>query len=243
MSNRIKCIVMYNGSRFNGFQRQPRGRTVQDTLEKALSTIHKEPIQLHGCGRTDAQVHAYYQVFHFDTNLDIPASNWKRAINSLLPKDVYIKDVEIVDTSFHARYSAKSKEYRYYLSLDEYDPIKMDMMAFKRYQTLDVDKMVEAIELFKGTHDFTSFTGQVKKNCVRTIHEAEIVKHHNHLEFIFRGNGFLRYQIRIMVGTLIEIGEGRRQLDSVNHLYEIKDRQKAGFTADPQGLYLYHVEY
>src|SRR5690554_2032718 len=124
MTIRVKCIVSYDGSKFFGYQKQINKRTVQGEIEKALEIIHKYPITTYSSGRTDAFVHALGQVFHFDTNLDIKIYNWKRAINSLLPSDIYIRDVEIVDENFHARFSAKRKEYRYYISLGEYNPIR-----------------------------------------------------------------------------------------------------------------------
>ncbi|QVK18078.1 tRNA pseudouridine(38-40) synthase TruA [Mycoplasmatota bacterium] len=244
MSYRIKCIVSYDGCRFSGYQRQIKERTVQAEIEKALKIIHKYPITIHSAGRTDAFVHALGQVFHFDTELDIKNQNWKRAINSILPKDIYIKEVEIVTEDFHARFSAKRKEYRYYISLDEYNPIRSGYVCFIN-RTIDVNKMKQALKLFEGTHDFTSFSsGQhVNKNKVRTIYETQINVKDKELEFVFIGNGFLRYQIRIMMGTIIEIGLGKKDIDVINYLFGHKDRAKARYTAEPQGLYLCKVDY
>ena len=242
MSVRIKCIVSYDGSKFSGFQRQIKVRTVQGEIEKALKLIHKYPITIHASGRTDSNVHALGQVFHFDSNLDIKTFNWKRAINSILPDDIYIKDVEIVTHDFHARFSVKCKEYRYYISLDEYNPLKYHYTCFIK-RDLNIDKMEQGLDLFEGTHDFTSFSSGQYKNKVRTIYEASLRRNKNNLEFIFVGNGFLRYQVRIMMGTLIEIGLGKKDEATINYLFNNHDRSKARYTAPPQGLYLYKVEY
>lgn len=244
MSYRIKCIVTYDGTNFSGFQRQLKQRTVQGEIEKVLKTIHKEPVTIQSSGRTDANVHALGQVFHFDSPLDILPYNWKRAMNSILPKDIHIKEVEITDEDFHARFSAVIKEYRYYISLDEYNPIRCNYVCFIN-RKINVEKMKEALALFVGTHDFTSFSsGQHKdKNKVRTIKEAILNINDKELEFIFIGDGFLRYQVRIMMGTIIEIGLGKKELDVIPYLFNHHERAKARYTAEPQGLYLYKVTY
>lgn len=243
MSLRIKCVVQYDGSRYHGFQKQINSRTVQKEIEAVLTKIHKYPIVIHASGRTDAFVHALGQVFHFITKLDISEENWKMAINCMLPRDIYIKKVEIVTGEFHSRYNTKVKEYRYYISQDEYNPLRSQYVCFQR-DPLNLEKINEAIKLFIGTHDFTSFSsGKVEKDRVRTIYEAYMNVCGKEIEFIFKGNGFLRYQIRIMMGTLIEIGKGKREVNSINQLFVLKDRTKASFTAEPQALYLYSVEY
>jgi tRNA pseudouridine38-40 synthase len=243
VSYRIKCLVQYDGSRFSGYQKQLDQRTVQQEIENALSKMHKHPVVIYASGRTDAGVHALGQVFHFISNLDIDLESWKRALNSLVPKDIYIINVEFVNCEFHSRFNVKIKEYRYYLSMKEYNPFRRQYVCFQK-EKLDIDKLRQAIKLFEGTHDFTSFTsGKDVEDRVRTIYEVRLNILNDELEFIFRGNGFLRYQIRIMMGTLIEIAEGKREINSILSLYEVKDRTKAGFTAEPQGLYLYRVEY
>jgi|SRR5690554_2291903 len=244
MIKRLKCIVSYDGSRFQGYQRQINQRTVQGEIEKALKIINKEPITIHSSGRTDSRVHAYGQVFHFDSKLDIKMENWKKAINSILPKDIYIKKVDIVDQDFHARFSAKKKEYRYYISLNEYNPIRSQYVCFIN-RKIELNLIEKALNLFEGTHDFTSFSsGQhVEKNKVRTIYEAKLNVKDKELEFIFIGNGFLRYQVRIMMGTLIEIGLGKKEINIIEYLFNNYDRAKARYTAEAQGLYLYNVEY
>lgn len=244
MSQRIKCIVSYDGSNFYGFQKQVDKRTVQGEIEKRLSIIQKEPTKIIASGRTDAAVHAYGQVFHFDTNLTIKEENWKKAINSLLPNDIYIKEVEIAPSDFHARYSVKKKEYRYYLTTAEYDPLRRNYTSFLK-QEVDIDKMREALKHFEGTHDFSSFTPQDNKikDKVRTIYETHLNVYDQDLEFIFIGNGFLQYQVRIMMGLIIEIGLGKKEINLIDYLFEHHERFKVEYTAPPQGLYLWKVYY
>lgn len=243
-TRRIKCTVSYDGTNFFGFQKQVDKRTVQGEIEKCLSTIHKEPCKIVGSGRTDAQVHAYGQVFHFDTHLDIKEENWKNALNALLPNDIYIREVEKVDNEFHARYSVKKKEYRYYLTTAEYNPLRRNYISFLK-QDVDIDKMREALKHFEGTHDFTSFTptNNKVKDKVRTIYETHLNVHDKDLEFIFIGNGFLQYQVRIMMGLIIEIGLGKKEIELIDYLFEHHERFKAEYTAPPQGLYLWKAYY
>jgi tRNA pseudouridine38-40 synthase len=242
---RLKCTVAYDGSLFNGYQRQIKGRTVQGEIEKVLEKIHKEPIEIQASGRTDAGVHALNQVFHFDSSLDIAVGNWKRAINGLLPEDIYVKSVEVVSPNFHARYHVRTKEYRYYISLEEYNPLKYKQVYFHpQVHKLDIGRMEEAIKKLEGTHDFKLFTsGNEREYTIRTIFETKINILEDSLEIIFKGDGFLRYQVRVMVGTLIEIGENRRSIDTIDDLLALKRGIRAGRTAKPQGLYLYQVEY
>ncbi len=236
-------MVSYDGALFNGYQRQPGQRTVQGELEKALTTINKAEIVIHGSGRTDAGVHAYGQVFHFDSQVNMKAMQYVKALNGILPEDIYIKSAEEVDANFHSRLHAKQKEYHYKLSLNMYDPMKRQYVYFHPRE-LDVKKMEEAMPYLIGTHDFTSFCGRVDKlDKVRTIHEARLINNDGDLTFVFKGSGFLRYQIRIMVGTLIEIGAGRKQPSDIVTIIAKRDRHAAGHTAKPQGLYLQNVTY
>lgn len=240
---RIRCVVMYDGSGFNGYQRQPGQRTVQGEIEKALEKIAKVPITIHSSGRTDAGVHANGQVFHFDTVGTMDGTRYVRAFRSLLPDDIFIVDSCEVSPDFHARYHGKIKEYQYKLSLNTYNPLRRNYVHFHRRQ-LNVEAMQEAIPHFLGTHDFTSFCGILDDtDKVRTIFEAELTNDSGELTFRFVGNGFLRYMIRIMVGTLIQIGEGRKSPQDIPKILAGKNRGLAGLTAKPQGLYLEYVKY
>ena len=239
---RIKITLAYDGTNYYGYQHQPGHITIQDTFEDALEIILKERVKTVASGRTDAHVHALGQVLHFDTNISMKEKNWVRALNSLLPLDIRVKEVEFVSDDFHARFSAIKKEYRYYIKLGEYDLFKNNYSAY--YEKLDVLKMKEAIKYFLGTHDFTSYSRYVdKKPTVRTIYMAEIVDNNDSLEIIFIGNGFLKYMVRIMVGTLIDVGLGRKSVEDVKKILELKDRTKASKTASPNGLFLYKVYY
>ena len=162
---RFKIVLAYDGVGFKGFQKQIDERTVQGELEKCLSRITKEEISVTASGRTDAGVHAINQVCHFDTNLDISSDELLRAMNSLLPDDIYIKKVEEVDFTFHARFSAKSREYIYKLNMGEYDPFSRNYI-FQYNAPLDVTSMQRAISYFEGVHDFTSFCSHEKKNAL-----------------------------------------------------------------------------
>ncbi|MCL1948617.1 MAG: tRNA pseudouridine(38-40) synthase TruA [Turicibacter sp.] len=237
------CVVKYDGSGFNGYQRQPGLRTVQGEIEKALEKIAKKPITIHSSGRTDAGVHANGQVFHFDTEGAMDGCRYARAFKSLLPDDIFIVSSQEVDKGFHARYHGKIKEYRYQLSLNAYAPIRRNYTYFHP-RNLDIEAMREAMAHLVGTHDFTSFCGIIdESDKVRTIFEANLYEDEGELTFQFVGNGFLRYMIRIMVGTLIAVGDGRKSAKDIPLIITGRNRKLAGLTAKPQGLYLEYVKY
>lgn len=245
---RYKLIMAYDGTEFSGFQRQPAQRTVQGVLEKALMKMAKgQFVQVHGSGRTDAGVHALGQVIHFDFPGNIPAENMLKALNSLMPLDTEILDSAIVDENFHAQYNTKGKRYFYRVSRSYYtNPFTRHYTGHYAYP-LDLKRIEAALEDVKGTHDFTSFaaSGGVIKNKVRTIYDATVldVPEKNEVHFEFYGNGFLYNMVRIMVATLLEIGNGRREVHDFLRLYEVKDRQQARGTAPASGLYLKKVYY
>lgn len=240
---RIKCTVAYDGTGFNGYQRQPGQRTIQGEIEAALQKINKVPVTIHSSGRTDTGVHARGQVFHFDSPVNMEGTRYECALNSLLPDDIYILESHEVHPEFHSRYHGKVKEYRYQLSLNTYDPLRRNYVYYHR-RPLNIESMREAMTYLIGTHDFTSFCGNLDDvDKVRTIYQAELSEDEGELTFIFVGNGFLRYMIRIMVGTLIQIGEGRKKPEDIKTIIEAKDRRLAPLTAKPQGLYLQRVDY
>ena len=238
------CIVKYDGSKFVGYQIQPKGRTVQWEIERALKKICKTKIPTHAAGRTDSGVHALGQVFHFDSHLEMEASRYKMAFNSILPKDIYIVESKEVDSKFHARFHALSKEYHYRLSTNEFDPLMCDYIHYHR-RKLDVKKMQEAATYFLGTHDFTSFTNNVNRiDKQRTIYQSEIIVHSDgEYTFRFVGTGFLKYMVRIMVGTLLLVGIGKINPEEIPLIIAAKDRNFAGPTAKSEGLYLLFVQY
>lgn len=240
---RVKCIIQYDGTKFFGFQRQPSQRTIQGEIESVLKAMSKKKITIHPSGRTDAKVHARHQVIHFDLDMNISESKLQFALNGYLPDDIYISELSFVDDDFHSRYHVKKKEYRYYIKLGERNPFEANYYMHYRYE-LNIDAMKEAVQYFVGTHDFTSFGSKLEPyGHEKTIYTANIIQSNNELMFQFVGSGFLRYQVRIMVGTLIEVGRGKRKPKDIIDILNAKDRKKAGKRAEPQGLYLHNVEY
>jgi len=242
-SKRIMCTVKYDGSNFFGYQRQSKGRTVQQELERALKKICKNDITIHSSGRTDSGVHGLGQVFHFDSSINMDDWRYKEALNRLLPKDVYILSSKEVDSEFHSRFNAKAKEYHYLLSTNEYDPLRCNYVHYQR-RKLDAKKMQEAVQHFLGTHDFTSFSANLEDiSKVRTIYTAEILHENGEFTFRFVGTGFLKYMVRIIIGTLILVGLGKKDPADIPGILEKKDRFFAGPTAKPEGLYLHSVKF
>lgn len=232
----------YNGSKYNGYQIQKDKVTVQGVLEELLSKIFNEKIRISASGRTDALVHAYGQCAHFDSNKVFDFEKLKYALNSMFDY-IYIKEISEVPEDFHARYSVLNKEYVYKINVGEYNPIEKDLV-YQLNRKLDLDSMKNAIKLFEGEHDFTSFTSlDFEKDCTRTIYETYINEKNDLIEIGFVGNGFLKYMVRNMVGLLIEIGLGKREIESVTEILEYKDRKQAGVCANPEGLYLKQVNY
>ncbi len=241
---RYKCVISYDGTNYMGFQIQDDLPTIELELMKAIKKMLDLDVKIYPSGRTDRYVHAKGQVIHFDLEKHLTPNSLKRGINTYLPEDIHIISVEEVDESFHARFSAKSKEYRYYINTAELDPITRNYSA--NIYNLDYDKMNEAIKLFIGTHDFKGFaSAQIdkRKDTVKTIFEAKINKLDNYLEFIFIGTGFLKYQVRRMMGLLIEIGRNKESKEKILEIFESKDPKISHKIAEGKGLYLYKVNY
>lgn len=249
MTTRYKMTMAYDGHLFHGFQMQPNQRTVQGEIEKALQKMTKgKRVIVEGSGRTDAGVHALGQVIHFDYPGNvIPADRMILALNSMMPMDIIFKECEIVSEDFHVRYSAKGKWYRYRVSLDRF------VNPFKRFYTghypypLEVERMQIAAKDLIGTHDFTSFAasgGQIIDK-VRTMYSVNVEKDEkeNEIVFDFICSGFLYNMVRILVGALLEIGNGKRPVDDFPRIIAAKNRQEVRETAQASGLYLYHVFY
>lgn len=245
---RYLMTFAYDGSGYSGYQKQPKKKTIQGELEKALKKINDDmKVDVHASGRTDAGVHAYNQKAHFDLDIDITPEKLFKAINSLTPEDIYIKRVEEVSDTFHARFNVKAKEYIYKINMGEYDPIERNYV-YQYNKKLDVVEMERALKYLEGEHDFKSFSkaDDEREDYTRKIVQTNLVrnvKNVNKIQIIFLGTGFLRYQVRNMVGTLIEIGEGKRKSEDIIDILKAKDRRKAGKTANPEGLYLNDVFY
>jgi tRNA pseudouridine38-40 synthase len=242
---RYLITFSYDGSGFNGYQKQEGLRTVQEEIEKALEYINggRKTI-ITSSGRTDKGVHAMCQKAHVDIFVTITPYKLMRAMNSNLPDDIHVIKTEIVSNDFHARYMVKEKEYQYLLNMGEYNPM-MRNYIYQYGKKLDIDKMMEAIKYFIGTHDFKSFTPNKDKreNYVRTINYVNIEEKDNIVTFTFRGNGFIKYQIRNMVGYLIKVGESKKKGSDIPKILLGKDRKMASITAHSEGLYLTNVKY
>ena len=243
---RIKCTISYDGTGFSGYQVQPGKRTVQGELEKALEKMNKgTSIRVSASGRTDAGVHARGQVIHFDTTLEIEPARWHTALNSLLPVDIAVLSVDTAKPDFHARFDAVGKEYRYFLLPSKHrDPFQRNY-AYQFQYELNFDAMREASKQLLGTHDFTSFCSAKTEveDRVRTLKEIDFYEDNGLLVFRFVGDGFLYNMVRILVGTLLEVGTGRRAADSMLQLLADQDRTLSGKTAPGHGLYLWKVFY
>ncbi|NBK98657.1 MAG: tRNA pseudouridine(38-40) synthase TruA [Erysipelotrichia bacterium] len=242
---RFKVTLSYNGANYHGWQTQHKNNSVQEQIERVLSTIHGTPCEIHASGRTDAKVHALGQVFHFDSNLCIDANAYVNAMNALLPKDIRILQVKQVDDDFHARFGATSKRYDYYLNQNVSNPFLYDFMGMES-KTLDIEEMCKCAKIFIGTHDFTSFTSSridPRKSRIKTITRLTIAKENEVIHFILEGNGFLRYMVRMIVQTIIEVGKHRESVESVQQILLGKDKHLCKYKAQPQGLYLVHVSY
>lgn len=238
----------YDGTNFNGYQKQPKERTVQKVIEDALKEINGgKLVNLCASGRTDTGVHALSQKAHFEIDKKIACDKLMRGINSLLPGDVYIKKIEEVADDFHARFNVIGKEYIYKINMGEYNPIERNYI-YQYNKKLDINEMERGLKFFEGEHNFKSFTKTNDEivDYVRTISNTMIArdsKDINKITITFVGTGFMRYMVRNMVGLLIEIGEGKRRAEDVIEILKHEDRRAAGKTAPACGLYLRNVFY
>ena len=248
----IKLTIEYDGTNYSGWQSQNNSVAIQDEIQKAIKKLTGEDCLLIGSGRTDAGVHALGQVANFKTSSKIPADKFSYALNSFLPEDIVIKKSEEVSLDFHAQYSAKGKKYMYLIYNSTRPSALLRDRAYFVPQKLDVDAMKKAAECFIGTHDFSAFraTGGSAKTSVRTINNVsldvcynQLDACHNLIKFEIAGNGFLYNMVRIIAGTLVEIGIGKLPWDSVPGIIESRERKRAGRTVPPHGLYLVEVRY
>jgi len=242
----FKLIIEYDGSAYHGWQRQKTDRTLQGEIENALSTMTGQKITLLGSGRTDAGVHALGQVANFHCDTRLTAETFQKGLNGLLDDDIVIRDCQQADEDFHARYDVKSKTYHYRI-LNRQIPtaIHRQYLWFIR-RKLDIDAMRSAIPHLLGKHDFKAFegTGSPRAHTIRCISEAELVRHEDgYLTFEIEADGFLRFMVRNIVGTLADVGVGKIAPDDLPQILLSRDRSRAGATAPPQGLFLMNVRY
>ena len=242
----IKLTIEYDGKKFNGWQRQPDKLNIQGTIEKAIETVTKEPVELNASGRTDAGVHALGQVANFKTNSQIPIEKIPIAINTNLKRSIRIIKAEEVDERFHSRLSCKKKTYRYIINNSQNGTAIYRNLETHIPMKLNIEKMQEAVKYFEGEHDFKAFkaSGTSSKNSIRTIYKAEVIQMPNEKIYVeLTGNGFLYNMVRIIVGTLVDVGVGKLKPEEITNIINSKKRELAGKTLPPQGLYLVNVEY
>ena len=245
---RYLITFSYDGSKYNGYQKQPDKRTIQGELENVLTKLnHGEEVHIVASGRTDAGVHANNQKAHFDLMDEFDIEKLRRSLNKMISKDIYIKNIKKVGMDFHARFDVVCKEYCYKINMGDYNPIEKDYVL-QYNKKLDTVEMERALKYLEGTHNFKSFAKASDKRDTyeRTIIQANLIRDHkdiNHISIVFLGTGFLRYMVRNLVGTLIEIGEGKRKSEEIISILKSEDRKNAGKTAPACGLYLNDVIY
>jgi tRNA pseudouridine38-40 synthase len=248
----IKLTIAYDGSAFHGWQFQPGVPTIQGAINEAARKITQEKIVAHGASRTDAGVHALGQVAHFKTHSSLSATEFQRALNALLPPAIRIMAAEELGPDFHARWQAQGKTYRYRIFRGRVLSPFEDGRVWHYPWPLDEGAMAEAARLFEGEHDFSSFAASSgsedddrDRNMTRVLFSSEILRDvdRDEIAYVVRGRSFLRYMVRKIVGTLVEVGKGRLTPRDVPRLFELRDRSQSGPTVPPEGLYLVSLEY
>lgn len=248
----IKLTIAFDGTTFSGWQKQLNAPTLQEELEKALATITNGSVILHGAGRTDAGVHALGMIASFQTESQIPLPELLKGANALLPSAIRILSMDEVKPDFHARFSATCKTYYYHIETGTIQSPLTRLYAVHIPQALSTKAMQQCLEIITGTHDFASFEASGSRDkaittgrgSVRTIHRALLVETgKNSLQLEFTGDGFLRHMVRNIVGTILEVGKGRKTIEEFQTILAAKDRSKAAATAPAHGLCLKEVNY
>lgn len=241
----IKLTIEYDGKDFNGWQKQPNKLNIQGEIERAIEKITGENIDLAASGRTDAGVHAIAQTANFKTNSSLPIEKFAVAINSNLKKSIRIQKAEEVDERFHCRYNCKQKTYRYIINNSEEGTAIYRNLEYFIPIKLNVEEMKKAIKFFEGEHDFKGFkaSGTSSKSSVRIIYKTKIKQQDNRIIIELTGNGFLYNMVRIISGTLVDVGLGKIKAEEIPEIIESGDRKRAGKTLPPYALYLVKVEY
>ncbi|MDI3533667.1 MAG: tRNA pseudouridine38-40 synthase [Thermosediminibacterales bacterium] len=242
----IKLVLEYDGTNYHGWQRQKNALTIQEVLESALETLTGQHLKVIAAGRTDAGVHARQQTVNFKIEDNkIPVERFHLALNSILPPDIVVKDVSVEDNNFHARYSCKGKTYCYRILNSRTPSALMRNYVYHISKPLDIQSMKEAAKHLVGTHDFSAFraSGSSTKTSVRTITKLDIIKNGKIIEIWIEGTGFLYNMVRIIAGSLVDVGEGKLPPERIVDILESKNRLLAGKTLPPQGLCLEKVIY
>jgi tRNA pseudouridine38-40 synthase len=245
MTERIKLTIAYDGSDYVGWQLQPNGISIQQCLEQAVFQLSGQQIRVHSSGRTDAGVHARGMVCHLDSERVLPLTAWRDGLNRFLPGDIAVRAAEKVADDFHARYCATGKHYRYTLLRD---PVRSPLERHTSWRVkalLNLDLMTQSCAILTGVHDFAAFRGAGCSSAVtqKEIYAISLTEADALLYVDFYGSGFLRHMVRMMVGTLVEVGRGRRTVESLKSMLEDPAGAPAAITAPPQGLCLMSVDY
>ena len=246
MRRNYRAVLQYDGTRYQGWQKQTStDNTIQGKLEALLSKMAGEAVEVNSSGRTDAGVHAYGQVISFACDTAMGPTEIRDYMNRYLPEDIGVLSVVVAGERFHARLNAMGKIYRYRVLNSDIPRIFDRKYVFQVSESLDLEAMKKGISYLEGKHDFKAFTSKknTKKSTVRTIHEIKLEKSGEELVFTFYGDGFLYHMVRILMGTLLEIGQHKRTPESIPKILESGDREKAGFLAPAQGLALMQVFY
>lgn len=242
----FRIVLQYEGTKYQGWQKQEStGNTIQGKMENILSRMVNSPTEIHGAGRTDAGVHAKGQVVHFKADTTMTENEILRYINQYLPEDIAVVSVKEAGERFHARLNAIGKIYQYRIMNSEIPHVFERRYVHEEAVTLDIQKMENAAERLIGTHDFKAFTStkRGKKSTVRTIESIKIDKIGDEIRMTYKGDGFLYHMVRILSGTLIEVGRGERSVESVSEALSSMERENAGFLAPAKGLTLMEVLY
>lgn len=246
MRENYKMTIAYDGSRYFGWEHQPNtDMTIQGKLETVLSRMVDAPVEVIGAGRTDAGVHARAMTANARLDTDMTPEEICMYMNRYLPEDICIREVRKASERFHSRYNAQGKTYCYTCYIGSRKPVFDRKYVYVPEEYPDVERMRKAAEYLMGAHDFASFCGnpRMKKSTIRIVDKIEIVQRGDYLELSFHGTGFLQYMVRILTGTLLEVGAGKRTPESMEELLAARDRSQAGFTAPAKGLCLIRVDY
>lgn len=245
---KYKMIISYDGSAYSGWQIQKNTISIQSTIQDSLKIILREPISIVAAGRTDAKVHALGQTAHFVTKQIIDVNKTLYSLNCILPKDIRIIKIDSVDLAFHARYSAKSKIYRYYICKNKIQDPFSRLYSYKPNVDIDLSLLKNATCYFLGTHDFSSFAnkqyeGSAKSKPIKTIYRIDVLEDENNIILEFEGDGFLYKMVRNIVGTLIDIASKKKPIDIIEKIFNSKDRKNASSPVPGHGLFLMNIFY
>jgi|AntAceMinimDraft_18_1070375.scaffolds.fasta_scaffold00017_55 tRNA pseudouridine38-40 synthase len=237
---RYKCVISYDGHNYNGFQIQKDQPTIQGELTRVISAVNGFHTLVQGASRTDTGVHALNYVFHFDSDRSLTKDKWFEYLNYQLPNDILVKSVKEVHPLFHSRYDVYKKRYIYKIILNERTPFKINYEWY--IKELNTDTLLKNLKQLIGTYDFTSFCKGQPDTTVRTIYKTDLIKHDKELILVFEGNGFLRYMIRILVYALVQISNGKLDLN-IQEIIKEKSREHTKNLAPACGLYLEEITY